>query len=353
MYGEYATTYSLSNVPPGIAHYTERGHEYSDVQTSASRSALFQEEWGGKVTEANSLMEQALAAARSGDRGAADEFKAQAEALLEGAPTYSAVRGRKKKSWHITGGVETSSSDVPEALQSTTGMTMGELVYQGREFLDPESRTSQRFMESLTAAPIAQVEAGREAGMRSLATGERGAVRQQRDFGMARGGLRQPGQEAAIAARTGEQFAGQRASFESQTSAQLATIKGEAAKFYEGFSRQFSASVLDAADEWVSRRAEVEDSFRDRIANLSVVSAQISGQFAGNMIQSANTAMASYSQRKAAEAAADDGSGGWVGTALGVVSMVAGLVLTATGVGATVGPLLMMGGAGMIGGSDY
>lgn len=342
----YSTTFSLGKTP-GRRYFQDLGLDKELFNSREARDALYAEQWGGKVDEANSLMQQAMDASKAGDTQTADSLKAQAEALFEGAPMAEwkdrGARGGEGLGKFKGTGIQ-MGSPIGKQLASPSGQIVGELVHRGEQLLDPESEESQRLISSITEAPLAQIAAGETAAQRALATGERTAQRGMRDLGLATGGMRAPGAEAAIRSATASQFAGQRAAVNTEMAAMRATVIGQARQFYESMAPQYAINAVKAADEWINNRAFINQNYMQLTTSLTQSAMALSGQMASSMASLAGTQYAAASQAKTAAAELEASQKtDWISLSVGAVATVAGAF--AGGVGAAAGAAMFGKGA--------
>jgi hypothetical protein len=229
-------------------------------------------------------------------------------------------------------------------MSSPMSQIVGGLVYRGEQLLDPESEESQRLISSITEAPLAQIDYAEEKGQQTLATSERAAYRQQRDLGLAGGGMRMPGAEAAVAARTAETFGTARANLNAQMGMARASIIGDARKFYEENAPQWALNSVNAADAWINNRPWVNETYLKLSTSLTQSAMALGGQMAGAMSSIAGTGYATAVQAQTAQRQLDASQEtDWVSLAVGVVATVAGAF--AGGVGAVAGAALLAGTA--------
>jgi hypothetical protein len=277
---------------------------------------LQMEDFERNMATANKLMDEAQAAARSGDLELAGKLRAQAEAGL-GADISGSLVGSSTELLPAFKFIESAEAKAKSRLGSPMAQTVGKLVQQGRSFLDPESAESLRFKRGLT-----------EGAERGIAAASRGARREMRDRGLMRGAARNPYAEAAIAARTEEGFAAQRAQ-----------VHQDASMYFEEFSRKFAADTVGFAQGWIQNQGDIRESHLSALDNLSFASAKLSNAAAERSMQS-SLATAGHGEGASA-------GGGGIGSAIGMVAgAVIGTVLL-PGIGTALGASL----GGAIGGA--
>jgi hypothetical protein len=270
--------------------------------------------------KANQLMEQAQEASRNGDIATASRLRAQAENTL-------ADPGGRHAGWYpVLGAEDIRSAFVlnqnPEVegatrLSSPMAKTAGQLVKQGREFLDPESETSRGYRQSLT-----------EGAQRSIAAESRSAQRQARDFGLMRGSARSPGQAAHVGAAIKRDFAQQRAQVETQ-----------AAQQYEAFSRQFAADSVSFGQAFLQNQSFVREPFQAARDNLLTSGAELANRTADRSLKFSGESAERHAKSKARTMSIVTSV---VGAVVGIATMGVGLA-----VGGAAGTALISAGGGI------
>lgn len=236
----------LGGAAPGVQPYLGRYQLDESYVTQLKGvpyldATLFERNLG----TANTLMEQAQAAAVAGNFEEAERLKQQAAGgITAGNIGILASAGQMEPAFRF---VESPEMIGRSRLGSPMAQTVGGLVLQGREFLDPESETSTRFKRSLT-----------EGGERAIAAESRGAQRSARDAMLARGSARNPYAEQAVAARTAEGFATARADLHS-----------EANQYFESFSRQFAMDTTNFAQSWLRNQGELRTEHQAALNDLA------------------------------------------------------------------------------------
>lgn len=255
-------------------------------------------DWYRSVEQANELYAQANKAAQAGDFTTADQLIAQADAISEQISTATGgVEGYKlnknklgaEKGQMFDPVASPTEGEGNAALSSPTGMLVGGMVNEARQMMDPASESAVRFRDSLTSGALAAVDAAKTNAVRALATEERGAGRAMRDMMLSGGQASQTGKMAAVAARTAERFATQKATIETEAGAQRAQILGEAAQAYEQFRVQLANNATELASSWVNDQSGMRDSFMQLNAQvMTSVMEQLFGR-AGQVLQSATS----------------------------------------------------------------
>lgn len=246
--------------------------------------------WRKFETEANELMQQAENAARAGNMEEADALKKQAQEMIGGL-TAQAQRG-----YNLTTDARTAAL---QKAGSAQGRIVGGLLKTARGFMDPESSESQGFRRSLT-----------EGAERSIAAESRQAQRQIRDLGMVRGAGRSATAQQAIAARSAEEFAAQRAQ-----------VHTEANQFFQTFRLGFAKDAVQTAQDWVNNASGVRDAYNDRVANMK-------GALSENSMKLADQFWAKYGADVAHERARKAGTFGKVMGGIGMAAAIIGAPFT-------------------------
>lgn len=251
-----------------------------------------------------------------------------------------------------------TSLESASLLSTPSARTVGELVHQGEEFLDPESETSQRFKEALTEggldaidaseqAALAQITAAEEVARRNLAAERRGAGRLIDDIGASQGAARNLTAEAHVAARTAERFGAERANIALEAGAARAEAVGEAGvargeliaasdRYFEEFSRSFAANTVAFAQAWAEGQPGVNEQFQNAMDNLTTAAATFANEAATRFADF-------YKFDEALDAQQDENMMGLITSAVGLV-LGAGTSLLTGGMSG-----LLMGGAGALG----
>lgn len=269
------------------------------------------------LTIVNDFMQQAEDAARAGDFRAASQFRAQAEQATSGQAGYYGLNLDPANIRALFNFDVSPEEQGRSALGSPMARTLGALVKQGREFLDPESETSLRYKRSLT-----------EGAERAIASESRQAQRAQRDIGLQYGAGRSAMQERSIAARTQEAFARERAQVYTTANAQ-----------FEQFSRKFAASSVQLGQAWLQNQGGIREQYQgamDQLTSTAVnVSIEASRRHAVFSARSGARAAASKAAQRARIIAIGTAV---LGGAAGFMAAGAGLMGGASGMaGATIG----------------
>jgi len=220
-------------------------------------------------------MTQAQAAAESGDFALAEKLRQEAQSKEHvrnsfGVPTSGL--------FYLGPGDQDLAAKAQ--LSGPMARTVGGLVKQGREFLDPRSETSQRFKESLTQGPIEQVDLGERRAERTIAGEQRQFQRTSRDIGLSRGAARNFMAERSILARAGERFATARADVHEQAAAERAQIFGDAARTFETFSRQFAADTAKFGQAFLQNQGGIREQFQGAVDQLQLAGVKLADAFA-------------------------------------------------------------------------
>ncbi len=267
-----------------------------------------------QMGKGNELLDQAEEAARQGNPEEASRLRSEAETMMESSKFGGFHSAELNRAWGLAAVDEGLAAR--ERMASPMAQTAGQIVKEGREILDPESATSQRFMRSLT-----------EGGERAIAASSRGMERQARTAALGAGGARRFGAEQAIAQRGQEQLATQRA--------QLHTQAGAA---YEQYRTDFAKDAVRFGQEFVSGSI-VRDQHTQMMANLKMASAQAT-------MQRAQSTMAYDAARQARRGASKAARTAMLSTAIGAAGTLIGAVAGGP-IGAAIGGKIggMAGGA--------
>lgn len=246
--------------------------------------------WKGFETQANDLMQQAEDAARAGNFEEADRLKKQAQDLIGG------LGPRAQRGYNLTTDARTAAL---QKAGSAQGRIVGGLLKTARGFMDPESAESQGFRRNLT-----------EGAERSIAAESRAAQRQIRDLGMVRGAGRSATAQQAIASRSAEEFAAERAQVHTQAN-----------EFFQTFRLSFAKDAVQTAQDWVNNASGVRDAYNDRIANVK-------GALSENSMKLADQFWAKYGSDVAHERARKAGTFGKVMGGIGMAASIVGAFFT-------------------------
>jgi len=281
-------------------------------------------EWGrtefgkmltGAQAEANSLLEDAQAAAQAGDFDTAQQLKELADKYL-----YERF-GKHPELSKMTGGMgalfakyEDPTTRAKSQLGSEAARTVGAQVKRGRELTDPNSAEYQRTLAELQN-PIKE---GVDMAERNIAAGMRGAERYAKQVGASRGAARSFQGEMNAYSNVQRQAALDRSNVLSQGSQALS----QAASFMTTqFAPQFANASAALARSWAAGEAGTRDEYIAAVGNLNNAVANFSGQLS-QMYQE----QAMLSKQLAAQSKADTKAlvGGIVGSALGAAGSAAG-----------------------------
>lgn len=284
-------------VDPNVSPFTQR----FQLDRAAARSLAGHEKGYGifeslahNEKAANRLMEQAEEAARSGDLEKASALKSQAEEKLVDPRTRGSFGGPGMGWYPLTNPEqvrsvfsveENAAARAAGQLGSPLAQSMGEMVHQGREFLDRDSETSREFRASLRDPALEAIEGERKLGERGLASERRGALRQQRDVGLSRGAGRRATAEVALGRRTAERFGTARADLNLKSGIAKAKVIADTNRFFEEYSREFASNSIAMADAWLDNRSGVREQFHNSMDRLAAASAEISQNNAQRHLQ--------------------------------------------------------------------
>jgi hypothetical protein len=270
------------DVDPRMAQYTQRYQLDTEVQSALAshrrsiRAGLGTEATGARFEQLNQIMDQAQAAAQAGNFEEAEKLRLKAKGMetIANAPGISTAG-----LFSLTGG--DVGMEAEAGLASPMARTVGGLVAQGREFLDPESATSLRYKEALTGGALEQVGLGERRAERAIAGEERKFQRGMRDIGLARGAGRGWMGELSIAARASERFGTALADVHEQAAAERATILGEAALQFETYSREFAQSSAEFGQRWLQNQGGIREEFQGAVDRLKMSGVELANQMAG------------------------------------------------------------------------
>lgn len=296
---EYSGRYSMDEQLLGVVGSGKYGPKfYGKMYREAGYGSMT--EFGvGQTEKLNSMMQAAQDAAEAGDWDRAAELKQEADAFA------SQFRDDLGEAGQGLSFAEDPEFAAKAGLSSPIAQITGELVRQGRAFLDPESEESQRLKRTMT-----------EGAERSIAAQSRQAQRQMRDFGLQRGAARTPGRAATMAQRVAEDEARQRAD-------QYTKIN----VWFEEFSRSFAGDTVKFARDFLQNAGGIREQYQGALDNLTALamnfanaSAERHASFAE--MENANEQMRKEFQREmigAAVAIATIGLGGAAGGFVGAI----------------------------------
>jgi hypothetical protein len=234
---------------------------------------------GDNVNSANELMEQAQAAAESGDFDLANDLASQADAASKSGDAYPIIDASVAQK-AVTFGNRDVTAQADNILGSASGIGVGRMVRDASEMLDYDSETSQRFRSNLNVN-----------SERAIAAQHRDARRSIRDAGLGAGGSRSAHAFAAISARSEERFATVRAQTLSDN-----------ARYFEEYSRAWAADAFGFAQDWLQGSAGFRDNFQasldgltglatESFSNSSMLAAGFSSESGGNAAASKGRTM--------------------------------------------------------------
>lgn len=222
------------------------------------------------IAKANDLMDQAQAAARAGNLEQAAKLKTQAE------EAWSAGQAGSTSDEVINSMVRFVESPEQLAalrLSSPMGMTTGELVRQGREFLDPDSETSERFISSLRDPALAALDLSERTALRDIEAEQRGVSRSARDLALSRGSGRNPYAALQAETRARELFQTEHAQVRETYGAAKANVEATAAQTFETFSRAFAMDATAFGQAWLEGDLALD--FQGAVDNLRLASSEV------------------------------------------------------------------------------
>jgi len=289
------------------------------------------------LNKVNDLMAQAEEAARAGDFEGAEKFRQQAEAFAnEKGISILGGQGRDNLANIITFAPNIQDQAAAN-LSNPMAQTVGKLVKQGGEFLDPDSETSKRFKESLTEGAIEQIDFGERSALRGVVQERRQAERQFRDIGLSRGAGRSPYSERAVSARLGERFAVTQADIREQAAAERAGVISEANQVFEQFSREFARNSAAFGQAFLQNQAGIREQFQGAMDQLTAASIGALDQFISASQRSSELNRALGEQQREIKQAQN--------SAIGSLAIGGALLVAAPFAGAAVGAALGGGAA--------
>jgi len=287
------------------------------------------------LNKVNDLMAQAEEAARAGDFEGAEKFRQQAETTVnEQSILFAGGRGNLESIITFAPNIQDQAA---AGLSSPMAQTVGELVKQGGEFLDPDSETSKRFKESLTEGAIEQIDFGERSALRGVVQERRQAERQFRDIGLSRGAGRSPYSERAVSARLGERFAVTQADIREQAAAERAGVISEANQVFEQFSREFARNSAAFGQAFLQNQAGIREQFQGAMDQLTAASIGALDQFISASQRSSELNRALGEQQREIKQAQN--------SAIGSLAIGGALLVAAPFAGAAVGAALGGGAA--------
>jgi hypothetical protein len=205
--------------------------------------------WRYTGQQANDLMQQAEDLARSGDIAGAKALSDQAKSIIgQGGMTVS-------KGFQL---LDDPSSSARQRAGSAQGQVVGSLLRDARGFADERSQVSRDFKRGLT-----------EGAERSIATESRAAQRNIRDVGLSRGVAGGGYGQMAVAARSREHFAAQRAQVHTQAS-----------QFFQQYRHEFQGKAVQTAQNWIQNVGGIRDNFQGALDTLDLAAAHYNNEVA-------------------------------------------------------------------------
>lgn len=251
----------------------------SNSVAGAAPTGYYEGRLGAASVKANDLLAQAEAAAKAGDFKTADSLYDQAVATKSevGTPNVNLAGV-----WDLRTPQNdaTLDADARRALSGPAAIGVGGIVNDARQILDPNSTVRTDLWRNLTEQPLKEVDYATELGERGLAMGSAEARRNIRNLRVGTGAGMSPGMQAAMEGRNALDFSTEQANLLSQAGATRAKILGDASKYVESFSRQWSADALGFAQNWVSNQPGVSIEFAKLSNQLSLAGAQLADSMA-------------------------------------------------------------------------
>jgi hypothetical protein len=257
-----------------LAEYGQRysldGQAMSGYLNSHSKIARqgtqLREDYAGAISSANTLLEQAEAAAKAGDFDTAAQLKAQAG---------GGFGDRFSAAFKLGGGDPNAAAK--GMLSSPAAQAVGSMVRDARSFQDWDSQASQQFRQNMVQPQERAIAASAEAAQRTA-----------RDFGLQRGAGRNAAGAVAINAEMQRKFGTERAQAHAQTN-----------QFFEQYRRSFAQDAVGFAQAWLQGEAGVREQFQGAMDNLSAMGAELFTKTA-SMAANFSTQAAQQSAQKSA-----------------------------------------------------
>lgn len=265
------------------------------ITSGKPQSAQIGEFYRGRVTQANSILAQAEAAAGAGNFDEAERLKREANDLIGGLRLPEGFGGEL---FSRTGGL-TAEERAAQGLQGPQGQIVGKLVRDASDFLDPDSEATQRFKQNVSRGALEQIDRG---AANATASGRRAA----RDFAARQGGGASAVLQQALQQRSLE-------SAEGEAAFQKAQVIAKTDQFFESFSREFAGNAVAVASAFINNASGVRDQFTQALASIQNMAANFSANIAQMGFNNYNTYRALHFQERQA-----DGSGG-MGQAIGTL----------------------------------
>jgi len=229
------------------------------------------------LAEANTIMDKAEDAARSGDLETAERLKISAHDAVKGGPAEIRARildyigpGYMDV---FEFGVGSPRRQAEANLSSPISRTVGKIVQQGREFLDPTSKTTKEVKESLTGDAIKAAEAGRVTALQEEGASERELIKLS--------GARSVSGKQALAARAHEMIGEAKAQIETTSAQEKAEIHASASQYLTNFRYEFAQKSVATAQDFLQNKSGSRESFTTALNSLTAVGADYSLQRAG------------------------------------------------------------------------
>lgn len=291
---------------PGIAAYSNRVKldQLANKKLQGLGRAMKTSKALDIETQANSLMDQATAAYRNGDKAGADALKAQAETLLGTA---------KKGTRNLYQTIQDPTLAAEAQLGSEQGKVVGGMIQQARGFQEGEGNAIyDKIYETLTKDALAANEENRQLAERALVNNREGVDRAIRDSGAARGAGRNIYAENAAVQNEADKTARGMADIHNVAGARAAEIHGATKQYMNNVGLMLEQNAPQLAQAWVSNAAGVRDEYT-----------QMQGAIYNNLTELHNQiANREWSQYEAAKAS---DNGDWVD---GLLSAVGSLSIT-------------------------
>lgn len=317
----------------GVSKYQARvsvnDQLFSDSIAGSAPTGVYEQKLRDAGNNANALLAQAETAARAGDYAKADSLYLQAMSQKD---TVGHAGVNQEGVWNLNE-IKTPTAleeDAKKALSGPAAIGVGGIVNDARQILDPSSKVRTDLWRNLTEQPLKEVDYATELGERGLASGSAEARRNIRNLRVASGAGMSPGMQAAMEGRNALDFSTEQANLLSQAGATRAKILGDASKYVETFSRQWSADALGFAQNWISNQPGVSIEFAKLSNQLSLAGAQLADSMAQRLSGLQATSMELSSRERIADR--DRNSAFWGGLLSSFTNIIAqGAAGAATG----------------------
>lgn len=241
------------------------------------------------ISKANEIMAEAEAAAKAGDFGKAESLRKDADFYIN---SYG-PKGIPAGVWQQSISMQGDPNQQARSLGDTpSGKIVGSLLRDARQLLDPTSDAYNRFYDSLTSGPIAEVKAGVLTGERGVAMEARGIQQAQSEREAQLGGVRDPYATQAMNERAMDAAAGKTADLELKGATAIAQIKSDSTQWLETFKRNYAENAVGFARAWAEGSPGIRKEFQDSLTNLAQMTVALSSNLTQNFTDLTKVKMA-------------------------------------------------------------